>query len=60
MPRREEDSVSDEDLGVLHSGKIFWVSSPHREKYVAERERQHSEFEERDVGIVLRAEKNPA
>jgi hypothetical protein len=36
MPRREKYSALDEELGVLHSGKIFWVSSPHRKKYVVE------------------------
>jgi hypothetical protein len=39
MPRREEDSVSYEDIGVLCSGKRFRVSSPRKEKSVAERER---------------------
>jgi hypothetical protein len=53
MPRREEDSVSYEDIGVLCSGKRFRVSSPRKEKSVAEREKQHSEFKERDIGIVL-------
>jgi hypothetical protein len=36
MPRRDEYSASDEDLGALRNGNRLRVSSPHRKKYVIE------------------------
>jgi hypothetical protein len=40
----------EEEIGVLHSGKIFWYS---RKRIVADREEKHSEVEERDTDVVL-------
>jgi hypothetical protein len=50
---REEECVTEEEIGVLRSGKIFWYS---RKRTVAEREEKHSEVEERDTGVVLQIE----
>jgi hypothetical protein len=47
---REEECVTDEEIGVLHSGKIFRHS---RKRIVAEREGKHNEIEERDTGVIL-------
>jgi hypothetical protein len=47
---REEECVMEEEIGVLHSGKIFWYN---RKRTVADREEKHSEIEERDTGVVL-------
>jgi hypothetical protein len=47
---REEECAVEEEVGVLHSGKRFWYS---RKMIVAEREEQHGEVEERDIGVVL-------
>jgi hypothetical protein len=53
---REEECVIEEEIGVLHSGKIFWYS---RKRIVVDREEKHSEVEERDTGVVLQIEGIP-
>jgi hypothetical protein len=53
---REEECATEEEIGVLHSGKIFWYS---RKRIVADREEKHSEVEERDIGVVLQIEGIP-
>jgi len=46
MPIKEY-GVKEEEIEVLHSGKIFW------ERIVADREGKHNEFKERDNDIVI-------
>jgi hypothetical protein len=47
---KEEECTTYDDIGVLHSGKIFRYS---RKRIVVDREEKHSEFEKRDIGVIL-------
>jgi hypothetical protein len=47
---REEECVTEEEIGVLHNGKRFQYN---RKRIVANREEKHNEVEERDVGLIL-------
>jgi hypothetical protein len=42
--------VTDVEIGVLHSGKIFRHS---RKRVVVEREGKHNEIKERDTSVIL-------
>jgi hypothetical protein len=46
----KEEGVTEEEIGVLHSGKILWYNG---KMIVADRKGKHNEFEERDTGVVL-------
>jgi hypothetical protein len=52
MPR-EEGCVMDEEIGVLHSCKIFIHS---RKRIVAKREVKHTKIKERDSGVMFHIE----
>ena len=47
---REEECVMNEEIGVLHSRNIF---RSNKKRIVDDREEKHSEFEERNTGIIL-------
>jgi hypothetical protein len=53
---REEECATDDEIGVLHSGKIFRYS---RKRIVVDREEKHNEIEERDTGVILQIEGIP-
>jgi len=50
---REEYCVTDEEIGVLCSGKIFRNS---RKRIVDEREGKHNKIEKRHIGVILHIE----
>jgi hypothetical protein len=47
MMSREEECTTDEEIGLLRSGKRF---RPNRKRIVVDREKQHNEFEDRYIG----------
>jgi hypothetical protein len=50
MMSREEECEKNKEIGVLRSGKRFRMN---RKRNVADREEKHSEFEERDIGVIF-------
>jgi hypothetical protein len=50
MMLREEEGATKEEIGVLCSGKRFRLN---KKRIVVDREEKHSEFEERDTGVIL-------
>jgi len=49
MMLREEEGETKEDIGVLCNGKTFPYS---RKRTLVDIEEHHSEFEERDIGVI--------
>jgi hypothetical protein len=50
MSRKEEGAMK-EEIGVLHSGKIFRYS---RKRNMVDREGKHNDFEDRDVVLQIK------
>jgi hypothetical protein len=47
---REEECVTNEEIGLFHSGKRFRLN---KKMIVAERQGQHREIKERYIGLIL-------
>jgi hypothetical protein len=47
---REEECATNKEIGVLNSCKRF---KPNKKRIVVQREGNHSENEERDIGVIL-------